>query len=1183
MTKVILSRVTIITLNCKATKMRNELSIKKCMLFFAYMIPMLGTVEVKAQNDLVLDHYSNETEISAKTSVSLKNGFYIPFGNTTRIFTTGLSYPNCVAFVSSPSQDQNYITTKVFRKAGIFDANIVGLSTCDVSETIQYFDGLGRQLQSVMVKGSGDGTKDLVQPIFYDETGRESIKYLPYASGGVPASYRADALAGSNGYSNSAQKSFYAQTGQNYKDITAPYAVTVFEPSPLNRVKEQGAPGAVWQPGSSRSNFEGRTLVYAYGTNNSSTDYTNTGFAVRFYHADLITSTGSEHQRTLSGTGYYSDSQLYLTITKDENWETGAGKLGTTEEYKDKLDRTILKRTFNKRLDNSIEVLSTYYVYDDLGNLSFVLPAGVNPDAAAVPDQSQLDALCYQYRYDGRKRLIEKKIPGKDYWDHQVYNPLNQLVFSQDGNQRENGKWFFTKYDGLGRVVITGLVSDVSTRSILQAALDTRPVNYMQSFCETRDVSSSTGYTNIALPISGVDAYYKINYYDDYSFLGTLPYTYTGASLKIKGQLTGCRTSILGAGNSMLWSVNYYDDEGRVTRSFQQHYKGGTVDPGNYDEISNSYSFTNEVLNTTRKHYVGGTENLYVYNLFTYDNVGRRVESWQKTGDNSTTVNPLVLLSRNNYNEIGQLLKKQLHSTDGLNFLQNSSYSYNDRGWLKESRSTEFSYQLNYNEAIGTASPQFNGNISNQLWGSGLSMPNVFSYKYDNLNRLTEGSSIGVFMSEAITYDLMGNIKTLSRNGGPGNAYHYVGNSNRLSSVDNVTVMAYEYDANGNAKKDGRNGMSLSYNYLNLPESAGNGSVNVNYTYDAVGVKLRKQSSTRGTTDYINGIQYKPDGTIDFIQTEQGVARRNGGLYNYEYNLTDHLGNVRYTFYKNPVSQSLERLQSDDYYAFGKRKSSGSPVSLNNNYLYNGKELQDELGSLNEGGQYDYGARFYDPVIGRWNVIDPLAANFVWMTPYQYASNDPVKNIDLDGLEGIPFFLEPALMFGNSSITPKLGPLGEVARLAPENIVKAGGEFSGKTLESFRRGNATEAEQLLKNGLEKNYNPIKEVDPKTGLEGRTIPDAFKNEGKSTVEIKDVKNQSLTRQLRMQEKFSNDNGFSPELLINKGAKISGPLRNSSFDIKTYQVMPTLQTDNLKVEIPKIPVIIPKKLVDPRGNI
>ena len=70
--------------------------------------------------------------------------------------------------------------------------------------------------------------------------------------------------------------------------------------------------------------------------------------------------------------------------------------------------------------------------------------------------------------------------------------------------------------------------------------------------------------------------------------------------------------------------------------------------------------------------------------------------------------------------------------------------------------------------------------------------------------------------------------------------------------------------------------------------------------------------------------------------------------------------------------------------------------SLKNNNLYNDKELNDDA-DLN---WYDYGFRSYDPQIGRFPQLDPLTDDYPELTPYQYGSNDPIANIDVDGLEG---------------------------------------------------------------------------------------------------------------------------------------------------------------------------------------
>nr|WP_199157290.1 DUF6443 domain-containing protein [Pedobacter sp. ASV2] len=929
---------------------------KRYLNYSSVLLLLLSGFGLKAQDHKTVSTYNGEAEITAPLSVTLTDGFHAT-GNV-RIYTTGKSLQNCFPLVSLPSSNQNYILTRIFKQRGVTEATLGNARlVCDENQTIQYFDGLGRPLQTVTVQGSPTG-KDLVQPVVYDAFGREQFKYLPYAaSTGSNGSYRADALTG--------QSSFYLSqpATSGIPVISTPFSQTVFEASPLNRVLEQGAPGLDWQP--APNSLAGHTVKMDYGTN-------------ALNEVKLWTINAADNG---ASAGVYLPGKLYKTISKDENWKPADDKMGTVEEFKDFEGHVVLKRTW----ETNSKSLSTYYVYDDYGNLRYVLPPAVNengqsPVSSFTESDTSFNNFIYGYHYDGRKRLVEKKIPGKG-WEYMVYNPLDQVVFSQDAVQAAKSpkEWLFTKYDAFGRVILSGLYTGGGERLTLQASVDNQAASN-QPLWEKRDNANSnglnTGYTNQTLPTASISAYYSINYYDDYDFLANTFGQPNGVSQvnggRTKGLPTGSRILTLSS-SSQLLTVNYYDEEGRVVQSKSQNHLGGS------DVVDNTYNFAGELTASTRTHIASGVTTT-IANRYEYDHMGRKLGTFENINSKGE-----ILLSKLDYNELGQLQQKNRHSVDGGNtFLQNTKFAYNERGWLKSSISDQFSIQLNYQDAINVT-PQYNGNISNQLWGPGNNPAiNTFSYNYDRLNRLTNASSPN--LGEAISYDVMGNITSLSRdNFGTNNYTGYTGN--QLTQISGFTNSSYTYNENGNLKSDSQKGINLTYNYLNLPTQV-IGSQNITYTYNAAGQKLKKVSGIN-TTDYLAGIQYT-NGAIEFIQTEEGVARRNGTDYSYEYNLTDHLGNVRATFYKNPNGQLAEVIQRDDYYAFGLRKM-GIPNSNVNKYLYNGKELQEEL------GQYDYGARFYDPVIARWNVVDPLAEKFISFSPYNYVLDNPLKYIDPDG------------------------------------------------------------------------------------------------------------------------------------------------------------------------------------------
>ena len=235
---------------------------------------------------------------------------------------------------------------------------------------------------------------------------------------------------------------------------------------------EQGAPGVDWQPATGST--AGHTSKVVTGSNIAD---------------DVLM-----WQVSVSGVSagaYFPAGRLYKTVSMDENWVSG--NAGSTEEYKDMDGRVVLRRVYK----SDSEKLNTYYIYDDLGNLRYVAPPAVTVNTFGESDLV-FDQFIYGYHYDGRRRLVEKKVPGKG-WEYMVYNKLDQVTHTQDANQRAQNQWSWMKYDALGRTVLSGIEhSQPANRVVMQNYNDGVAAQW-----EERTGSAPEGYTHNTHPEVG--------------------------------------------------------------------------------------------------------------------------------------------------------------------------------------------------------------------------------------------------------------------------------------------------------------------------------------------------------------------------------------------------------------------------------------------------------------------------------------------------------------------------------------------------------------------------------------------------------------------------------------------------------------------------------------------------------
>jgi RHS repeat-associated protein len=831
-------------------------------------------------------------------SLVLKSGFNFNASTQGTFFAKAYANdPN-----KAPSADKNFV-----RKESIFiegietDDDVLGLNIGkDKQLSYSYADGIGRKNQEVIMQAS-PAKKDLVQPIAYDTQHRPAISYLPYIASEGSGSFRSSGI--------SEQSAFYNSPPSGVVSDSKAYATTTFDDSPLDRVLSISGVGNEMQTANASMLFKV----------NKSTD------AVRKWHIN---------NGLPKSTSTYPAGSLSIEETEDPS-----GMISQT--FTDFTGKVILERS----QATSSTWHNTYYVFNDYGELLFIIP----PESSANlnPSLNDSDLWHFKYEYDDLGRQIGSKAPGAN-WLYTIYDRWDRPVLSQDGEQRNKSpeEWSYIKYDENNRPIISGVISTSSSRSTLTNSAANSIHRYESK------TNSAIGYTfNTTFPLTANESgIMNITYYDDYSFLthsgwsdsNTL-YAFSTVSgynepqeTAVKGLTTGSKARTQGTNIQWINTVTYYDDNYQPIQSISSHQMGGTL------KTVTAYQFSGEVEKTLDLYtYTDG--NTQVERRYTYDDNGRPLKVYHRVDNESE-----VMLSHFQYNELGEATDIVHHSrNDGATWLYKTHVKSTIQGWTDEltysyaNGDPVFHQKLDYHQSSGTGNTtRLDGLITANQWKHyGTEPERVYNYAYDTPKRLTEATykeksgsswdSNNLYNENNINYSANGNIIGLSRNRDKSGTaatidnltYTYSGN--KLTGVsdsapsthksdgfdDGITsAIEYTYNKNGFLVSDSNKGINgITYTRQDLPSQIDIGTGNsIQYTYSAGGGQM--------TVNYQGNTGNFPNKTLQYVgelvfegTTLKEISHGAGrvlvdGDFRYQYYLRDYLGNTRVVLQEDPAN-----------------------------------------------------------------------------------------------------------------------------------------------------------------------------------------------------------------------------------------------------------------------------------------
>lgn len=896
----------------------NRLISSICIFFFGWSSAFSQDSKYVSSVGLGIE-ITKSTEYYYTQSVTLQENFAFNSegGKTLLIKPIAVNPP------PSNAGGYNYVREEVPFEEVTTERELTNMTADQKSVAFQYVDGVGRPMMTSSPE-AGSSYEDIVQYYEYNETtGRQDRSYLRYTKKySEPGSFVENA--------DVHLKDFYT-TGASDVATDEVYYTENAAYDARGMVVESKGLGEAWSS---------KSTQYDYGAYSTSDGY-------KVQHWKVV---GDKPQMDR----YYINNELQVSsVTNVES--------KTTHTLKDMRGLGITSLVYD---DDTDQWMGSYQVYDDMGRLRFVIPpmiaASLNSKTSSqlphTPSDVEMQELVFQYKYDEKGRLASEKAPGAG-WIEYVYDEWDRLVMSRyEGQQYEGAaSWTFQKYDALNRPIVSGEVKTSKTRAELITAMNAANKGRFET---TSD--GTHGYTlTQSFPDLNSSAFYDyaimtVNYNDDYDFIERLglgtAYNYSKPSgfshakdNRTKGLSTGSKVRVLGTGVQWLYTVMYYDDEGRAIQVVGDNHLGGK------DIFSSELDWSGQVQKTLVEH-SSTAGSLTKLNEFEYDDhSGQLLRTYETISHGSYSER--VLIAEYHYNSMGQIVEKNLHSTDnGNSFLQAVNYDFNIRGWTSQINDPanlngdvfgmKFNYTTGATIADAAVAGRHDGMLSSLQWNadtdptqSGVQgyKQTALGFEYDDRNRLKgtryatlSGSDWsgdkGEYNTTIGLYDENGNIKQLTRQSEAGAiddlAYTYYPLSNKLQKVDDAErgtergkkglhdqytgATDYTYNAQGNMTGDANKGLDITYNHLQLVSTISMANVIMEYTYDAVGNKLSKEvlnadGNSIARVDYVGGIELL-DGEVNQIFNAEGRAYRQNGDYHYEYFLLDHQQNNRVAF-----------------------------------------------------------------------------------------------------------------------------------------------------------------------------------------------------------------------------------------------------------------------------------------------